>query len=449
MKIRFAALLGLLLFAPWSLADLPAVVENLNPKPPRIVVRSEPSRLMLVDGPPALTDIPSTRLSFVVNTDWTVFRDGGNQAWYILDGEHWLQSNLLSSGDWRATTSLPEDFLTLQVSSEWPQVARAMPPRKPDREPLPVVISYEPTELIVVDGEMQFEDIGGSGLQYVINTERDLFRFDGRYYFLAAGRWFVTKDVDRMWYAVKQLPRVFAEIPEGHAREHVLASVPGTGAALEAAREAAKPERTVVGSGEGEEIQVTWIGEPSFVSIEGTGLRRGENTPFQVIQHNNFYYLCHQGAWYSSSQPDGPWRAAREVPEAIYTIPASDPAFNVTFVKLDAFDDSSGRAAYVATSGYYNRYYDGSKMVYGTGWYYPGYHRGYAYWRYPWTYGPHGYPYYRQSSETYDTTRRETDWEWSLDGTKRKVYRYGPQHNVVGGQYVLPASDKPGAGRKN
>jgi hypothetical protein len=371
----------------------------------------------------------------------------------VLDGESWLHNNLLSSGDWRPTTDLPEDFLTLQVSSDWPQVARAMPPRKPDDAPSPIVISYEPTELILVDGEMQFEDIGGAGLQYVSNTERDLFRFDGRYYFLAAGRWFVTKDVNRMWYAVKQLPSAFAEIPEGHSRARVLAAVPGTRAAVEAAREAAKPQRTVVISGE-KNISVPWVGEPSFVTIEGTPLRRGENTPFQVIQHNNFYYLCHEGAWYSSSRPDGPWRAALEVPEAIYTIPATDPAFNVTFVKVDAFDDSSGRAAYIATSGYYNRYYDGSKMVYGTGWYYPGYHRDYAYWRYPYTYGHYGpwgayYPYDHYSSETYDVTRRESDWQWDLDGSKRKVYRYGPEHNVVGGQYVPPVSEKPGTGNGN
>jgi hypothetical protein len=32
------------------------------------------------------------------------------------------------------------------------------------------------------------------------------------------------------------------------------------------------------------------------------------------------------------------------------------------------------------------------------------------------------------------------DWEWSLDGSKRRVYRYGPR-NVVGGQYVMPESN--------
>ena len=132
MKLHLFALLSLLVFASVAIADLPQTVENLNPEPPRIVVATKPSRLMLIDGPPALVEIPATNLSFVVNTDWTVVLDRRSQAWFVLDGESWLYSNLLSSGDWRSTTDLPEDFLTLQVNSDWPQVARAMPPRRPE-----------------------------------------------------------------------------------------------------------------------------------------------------------------------------------------------------------------------------------------------------------------------------------------------------------------------------
>lgn len=447
MNRLFTCLLSacILAAATQAVAGLPEPVQQLNSHPPRIVVTKHPARLMLIDGPPALVDIPATRMAFVVNTDWDVFQDRASGLWYVLDEGYWLRGNMLSSGDWLATDELPRDFFTLQVNSDWPQVAAAMPPRKPESQPLPIVISYEPTELIIVDGEMAFAAVGGGGLQYATNTESDLFFYDGRYYYLAAGRWFVTKNVDRKWYAVKTLPRVFAEIPEGHPRARVLASVPGTKAAKIAAEQAAVPTRTEVATGEGA-IEVPWFGEPSFVEIPGTGLRRAENTPFQVIRHNNFFYLCHEGAWYSASRPEGPWRAAREVPEAIYTIPPTDPAFNVTFVKLDSFDDSSGQAAYVSTSGYYSRYYNGSTMVYGTGWYYPGYYGSSAYWRYPHTYGYYGpwgyyYPYYYHSSETYDVTRRESDWEWHLDGNKQRVYRYGPQHNYVGGTYVMPAGD--------
>ena len=126
-------------------ADLPQTVDRLNASPPRIVVSNTPARLMLVDGPPALVNIPATGISFVVNTDWDVFQDRQSGLWYVLDNGHWLRGNMLSSGDWLATTQLPADFLTLQVSSDWPQVAAAMPPRDPGSRPLPIIISYEPT----------------------------------------------------------------------------------------------------------------------------------------------------------------------------------------------------------------------------------------------------------------------------------------------------------------
>ena len=82
-----------------------------------------------------------------------------------------------------------------------------MPPRPPDTPPLPIIISYEPTELILVDGEVQLEAIGQDGLQFVSNTRNDLFLLDGHYYVLLSGRWFSTKDFKRQWSYVKNCRR--------------------------------------------------------------------------------------------------------------------------------------------------------------------------------------------------------------------------------------------------
>ncbi len=239
---------------------------------------------------------------------------------------------------------------------------------------MPLVISYEPTELVLIDGETKLEPIAGTGLQFVSNTADQLFLFENRYYLLLSGRWFSTRDFKRQWSAVRELPADFAAIPADHHKAGVLASVPGTPQAEQAVIEAAKPKIAVAGADIASDLKVPYLGEPEFVAIEATGLFRAENTPYQVIKHNNYYYLCHEGAWYSATDPLGPWRVAREIPEAIYTIPPTDPAYNVTFVRVDSFDDSSGEVAYSSTSGYYNRYYTGATVVYGTGWYYPGYY---------------------------------------------------------------------------
>jgi hypothetical protein len=441
-----------LLAATGALQAAAPATMGLRFDPPRIVVSNQPRRLLLVDGPPALVPIPGTRLEFVVNTDWTVFRDSAGDAWFLLDDGRWLRNTLLASGRWLNTTTLPRDFLTLQVSSDWPEVAAAMPPRPATSEPVPFTISYEPTVLVLIDGDTRLEGLGAGTLKYVPNTDSDLFFLDDRYYLLLAGRWFTTRDFRRAWSAVRELPAVFATIPEDHPKARVLASVPGTGAARKAMQEALEPHTAVLDAAAGAELAIPWFGEPRFVEIEGTGLHRGENTPWQVIAHNNAYYLCHEGAWYRSSSPMGPWRAAREIPEAIFGIPPADPAYNVSFVRVQSFDDTSGRVAYESSGGYYNRYWTGSAVVYGTGWYHAGYYDRSVYWRYPWAYGywgPHwSAPYPYRQTRTLELSTEDYDWEWRLDGSKRRVYRYGPR-NRIGEPYVMPESDiLSGGGRQ-
>ncbi len=147
--------------------------------------------------------IESTQLEFVVNTDRDIFRHKQSGTWYMLDQGSWLSNNMLSGGTWSGTTSLPGDFLTLQLNSYWPQLAKAIPPRTRQRPPMPFVISYEPTELILIDGEAVIDKIPGTVLRFVKNTSSDLFLFADRYYLLVSGRWFSTKNLERQWSAVK------------------------------------------------------------------------------------------------------------------------------------------------------------------------------------------------------------------------------------------------------
>ena len=76
------------------------------------------------------------------------------------------------------------------------------------------------------------------------------------------------------------------------------------------------------------------------------------------------------------------------------------------------------------------------------------------YWRYPHTYGypraywdpwwPSGYHY----SATFSVKPGEKDWEWDLDGSKRRVYDYGPRNTVGSGEYILYDS-KPYQGNED
>jgi hypothetical protein len=364
----------------------------LNFEPPVILVSETPVKLLSIDKEPVRAAIQGTKLEYIVNTNWYVFFDSQGERWYVLNEGAWQQNNYLSDGGWTTIDKLPADFNKLPRNDDWQEVQDALPASIPGHTPTPFVISLEVTELILLDGAPRLSAIGNTGISYVTNTQSDLFYQGERWYFLVSGRWFSNSDLYGQWQAVKNLPDNFAQIPSRHQKGHVLYSVPGTRQAKLSLIEAALPHRVSVGKETVAATEVTWVGEPRFESIENTRLERGLNTPFQVIRHNNFYYLCYEGAWYFSATPTGPWKVAQQVPAEIYRIPATDPAYNVTFVVLD--EDTGDSDEYVGFSysdGYNGNYSTTVSVVYGTGWYYP----SSVYW------GPYNRPYYWHYWPTY------------------------------------------------
>ncbi|MDX2416637.1 MAG: hypothetical protein QNK19_04160 [Xanthomonadales bacterium] len=366
---------------------------QLNFAPPAILVSEKPLKLLSIDKEPVKAPLEGTDIEYVVNTNWNVFYYRPDEQWYVLNESTWQRNNYLADGDWTTTDKLPADFDKLALDDNWPEVQKALPARKPQNAPLPFVISLEETELILLDGAPRLSVIDETGISYVSNTQSDLFKLADRWYFLVSGRWFSNTKLSGQWQAVKDLSLAFSRIPAEHKKVHVLYSVPGTRQAKLALIEAALPHRNAVAKSSAAKLEVSWVGEPSFEAIENTKLQRGLNTPFQVIKHNNYYYLCYEGAWYLSESPTGTWKVAMKVPDEIYRIPASDPAYNVTFVRLDSEPaETQDRVNYSYSSGYKGSFSSRVSVVYGTGWNYPSSvywdsANGPAYWHYGRTYG--------------------------------------------------------------
>ena len=356
---------------------------GFNTEPPPIYVASAPTMLLFVNGEPVLADFEDTGLKVVVNANWPMFQDPASGAYYLLNRDLWLTSSEPASG-WQQATALPAGFEQLPADGEHAAIRQAVP-LSPGSGPVPGVIYVNrPAELIVTDGAPRLEAIpGAGGLEYVSNTASPLFRLEQTWYFLVAGRWFTTANPEHSpWHYTTELPAAFAQIPEDHPMAAVLASVPGTDEARMAAFEALVPTTVTAQLHSAPPVEVTYAGDPKFESIPETELSRGVNTGFDVIQHLNTYYLCYGGAWYLSTAPTGPWTLAPSVPDAIYTIPPSSPAYHVTQVKVDGATDST--VTYTYPSSYSsNEYVVEGVTYYSTGWYYP-----------PYYYGGYYYPYY-------------------------------------------------------
>jgi len=367
-----------------------AETPGLSFDPPPIFYSSTPAVLVITDGEPLLALIPDTNLEYAVNTNWDLFRYK-EKEWYLRDDDRWLKNKSLS-GEWEFDNSLPGNFKNLPDDGNWIDTKAAIPPAKRDEDEPTVFFSDRPAELIVTDGSPQHRTIGAAGLEYVDDTESDVFRYELEYYYLVSGRWFRASLLRGPWEHVKKLPEVFATIPKDHEKSHVLAAVPNTEEARLAVLEASLPRKAEVSRDAGKNISVFYQdGEPLFETIPGTDVERVINSPNDVLRYENAYYLCDNAVWYLSMNPEGPWTVADSIPAAIYSIPPSSPSYHVTHVHIYEDESDSDFVSTGYTSGYFGVNVSYGVVMYGTGWHYPPYY-GYPYYGYPYYY-PYPYSY--------------------------------------------------------
>jgi hypothetical protein len=372
--------------------------------PPKIFVSQRPAILLLIEGEPILSPIDGDALQFVANTNWDLLFDPSDVSYYLLNEDNWLRASDLGSS-WSPATTLPADIETLPEDDNWKQAREHVPGRTIARTEVPIVyVTEDPAELILIDGKPELGMVPTTQLVWVMNTDSDLFYHQGdeHYYYLVAGRWFRTRELDLPdWsFASIDLPEDFKAIPESHPRGDVLASVPGTPQAEEAILVSQIPQRATVERSEVEPPIVVYQGEPEFGAIEGTSLAYATNTSSDVIKLENRYYLCFQGVWFVSASPSGDWELADALPDEIHDIPPSSPVHHTTYVSVYAATPTSVTFGY--TSGYVGAYYSWGTVVFGTGFYYPPYYYG---GRYPYYYSyPHTYgvgAYYNPYTGTY------------------------------------------------
>lgn len=362
---------------------VPSVKVNLAPPP--IYTSEEPAILVIFMGEPDFQPIKGApTLKFATNTNWDVITCSTDMRYYLLNGEGWIATKDLRKGPWEMVSKLPDDFNRLPADDNWVETKKAIPGKL---IPVPkVFISTEPAEMILLDGRPVYKPIPNTKLSDVTNTTSDLFRHEGEgvFYFLTAGRWFKAQTLNGPWFsATGDLPGDFQKLPKEGETSEVLASVPGTQEANDAVLLATVPRKATVKRG-GITLAVNYDGEPKFELIEKTSVSYAINTPYSVFKVNDKYYCCHEAIWFEATDPKGPWTVCDNVPKEIYTIPATHPKYNVTYVTVTSSTPEEVVVSY--TSGYTGMYVYSGVVVWGMC--YPMYYGPYWYYHYPcWWYG--------------------------------------------------------------
>jgi hypothetical protein len=338
-----------------SKAVKPTTVQ-VNLDPPPIHYFDTPAILVIFNGPPDFKPVKDTQLNYAVNTNWDLLQDKTTSKYYLLNGDSWLATTDVINGPWTTADSLPDDFSKLPADANWDEVRKHIPGKTATSVPK-VVATTQPAEIVVTDGAPKLVDIPGTSLQYVSNPKMPLF-FDtanSNYYYLVAGRWFSTLNLQAGdWAAASaQLPADFAKIPPNSPVGSVLASVPGTPQAQDAIVLATIPHEASIDINTAK-VDVTYVGDPQFVSIEGTSMTYAVNTTYQVIWASGQYYCCYQGVWFVCSQQTGQWVVCTSVPSVIYTIPPTYPVYNCTYVQVYSATPTTVVVGY--TAGYDGAY---------------------------------------------------------------------------------------------
>ncbi len=338
------------------------VAVNLNPPP--IYHSEKPAILVLFMGEPKFEAVENVSgLLYAVNTNWDILLEVGSSKYYMLNGESWLMTEDIMKGPWEAATSLPGSLNKLPNNENWQAVKKNIPGKKAAAVP-EIFVSTKPAELIVTEGAPEYTPISGTKLMYVTNTESDLFLHHGKgeIYFLTAGRWFKASSLAGPWTAAStKLPIDFQKIPDDHTKAYVLNSIPGTPEAEAAVLLANIPHKATVKRND-TKLTVVYEGDPEFIIIDGTtSVYYAVNTPYSVFRVEGKYYSVHDGVWFVSANAKGPWVVSTIVPDVIYTIPATHPKYNVTYVYI--YDSTPDTVVVGYTSGYSGSYVASSGVV--------------------------------------------------------------------------------------
>jgi hypothetical protein len=319
-----------------------------------------------MDGDPVMREIENSSFQAVINTPYPLIYDGKRYYYLNAARDVWYKARKVT-GPWEFDARPPTDIVGMVDQEEAGEAAEEKITAGNAPE---IVVSTEPAELIVSEGEPDFEPLVDD-LLVLKNSQSDIFMHVSAqdYYIVLSGRWFRAKSLQGPWAfnSSDKLPDAFNDIPIDSRQADSRVYVAGTDEAREAVMDAQIPQTAAVEKGS-VDIEVSYDGEPRFDGIEGTSLAYAINTASTVLKSGSNYYLVEDAVWYLSSSPSGPWRVAESRPEGVEAIPPENPVYNVKYVYIY---DSTPDVVYVGyTPGYTGSYVYNTTIVYGTGWYY-------------------------------------------------------------------------------
>ena len=190
-------------------------------KPPRVLVSAVPAELILLEGEPALEDVPGTSLQWAANTETDLFFDRDGMHWYVLLSGRWFRATGLE-GPWSfATPDLPAGFRAIPEGAPYYAVRAWVPGTSESAEArlkasIPTTARVEAGSInpvVSYVGSPQFAPIEETALAFATNTAATVIKVESRYFLLQDGVWFVADAPEGPWQLAREIPSQIYDIP--------------------------------------------------------------------------------------------------------------------------------------------------------------------------------------------------------------------------------------------
>ncbi|HEX3132670.1 MAG TPA: hypothetical protein VHX44_03695, partial [Planctomycetota bacterium] len=348
---------------------------EFNPKPPRVLIRTVPTVLVVLDGDAIIKDVDGMKR--VVNSPAFIAGDADGK-WWLRGKLDWLVADDLK-GPWKVPTTSPMPSITEAAKKAgFPTaVARTAESKAPE-----VILATEPTELLLFDGKPSFEPIGEGALLGADNTDDDVVVevASGTQWILLSGRWYkgdkLAEDTTWTFVPADELPAAFGTIPATGDWSSLRVHVANTPEANEAVAQQQVPQTARVPRTN--TISITFDGDPKWEKVKDLPVEYAKNTGDSVFRlPGPQYFACRDGVWYQAPEPTGPYKVATSVPDVLHKLPPDNPHHNVTYVYVYESDPAYVWCGY--TPGYMGWYCWYGCPVWGTGWPYHGWYHHHVY----------------------------------------------------------------------
>jgi hypothetical protein len=183
--------------------------------PPRIIVATVPTELIVTDGAPAWRPLPSGKLLFVENTETPWLRDLDGQQMYVLLSGRWFKATS-TAGPWAFVPAdqLPPAFKGIPSGSDIGGVRVSVAGTEEADDAMLDAVIPQTTAIrrdgvtfeAAYDGSPTFERIPGTSVSWATNTEAQIIQVGDRFYAADNGVWFVGNSATGPWSVAADVP---------------------------------------------------------------------------------------------------------------------------------------------------------------------------------------------------------------------------------------------------